>query len=207
MSPSKSKKVTLPLATAVRTEDGVRSVNRGDPLPDNTLPEEKKRLEEAGVLGTKKQATALANLSAPLNREVETTPPVDAAQALVDSEARELARTEAAAKQAADEASHEQTEEEREIAKAQAEQAKAAGESGSSGSSASSAPVPTADSSDEDLDAFTANATVDEVLDAATSPELAQRLYESEDSVRKDKARKSLGEGLVERGATGDSRE
>lgn len=59
----------------------------------------------------------------------------------------------------------------------------------------------TATSSNEELDSFVADSTVDDVLEAATDAESAQALLDAELSVRGDDARKSLVEGLVAKGA------
>lgn len=64
--------------------------------------------------------------------------------------------------------------------------------------------APNADATNEEVDAFVAAATVPQIVEAATSPELAQAFLESEEHLRKEEGgpRKTLVEGLAEKGAT-----
>lgn len=181
MSPS-DEKVLLPLSTAVRTEDGVRTVDRGEPLPKGTLSEEKKRLEANEVIGTPAEARALARLSQPPPAaEIDRQSPKDAAAALVASEVAAAERREAEEAAAAQEA--DRILEEQGLGSAAGPQA------------------PTLSSSEEEFDAFTSDATADQVVAAAgDNPDLAKELLASERSVRGDDARKTVVEALEAKG-------
>lgn len=181
MSPSKQDKVLLPLATAIRTEDGIRTVDRGEPLPEGTLAEEKERLERNEVLGTPAEARALARLSQPPPAaEVEGRSPKDAAAALVAAETAAAERQEAEEEAAAKEAD------------------RILSEQGLGGGNPDEGPpAPTLQSSEAEFDAFTTDATADQVVAAAgDDPELAGELLASERSVRGEDARKTVVEAL-----------
>lgn len=164
--------VFLPLTGAIKVAGGgVRTINRGDPIPSDLAKGERDRLERLGAIG-------------PEPGPVQTPPTPDEAQALADDMAKQI--PEALHKGSIGVA----------VAPAPAE--------GEAAEAAPAAPAaPNLNSSNEEFDAFTAAANVDQVVAAADSPELAQALLESEEVVRKDSGgpRKGVVEGLVEKGA------
>lgn len=179
MSKSKNN-VVLTLAAAVRTEDGVRSISRGEELPENTLPEERKRLEANGIIGTAEHAAALPP-AAP-SEPVERATPLDAARAAIvaqeTAELQEKAEQDVAQKIADLHADQ------------QGEQAGA--------SSAPAATAPALNAANEDFDSYVANASAEEIVAAVEAQPEDQReayadaLVEAEQSVRGDKARKTV---------------
>lgn len=191
MSKNKNN-VLLPLAAAVRTEDGLATLSRGDVLPDNILDEERERLERNGNLGTAEHAAALppAGVAEPVVRAT----PIEAAQAaIVRQETAEL-----------------QQEAEQDVAQKIADlHADQQGEQ--AGGDAAAAPAPTApglNAENEAFDTYVAEASVEQIVTAVdAAPEddrqaLAQAYLEAEESVREGKPRKTLVEGLSERGAS-----
>lgn len=190
MSKSKNN-VVLTLAAAVRTEDGVRTVSRGEELPENTLPEERDRLDANGILGTAEHAAALP--PAGVAEPVERATPIDAARAAIV--AQETADLQEKAEQDVAE----------KIAELHADQQ---GEA-SGGSAAKPAPeAPGLNSENEAFDTYVAEASVEQIVAAVdAAPEddrqaLAQAYLEAEESVREGKPRVTLVEGLSERGAS-----
>jgi hypothetical protein len=165
--------VILPLAATVRTEDGVRTVSRGEEIPSNILSEERKRLDENGILGTAAEAAALpANV---VTEPVERPTPREAAQtAIKQAEIAELQ-----ARQAED---------------AAAKQAELLADQQQENAPKPAGPAaPAANAANEDFDAFVAEANVDDVVAAAEAndADYAQALLDAENSVR-DEPRKSL---------------
>jgi hypothetical protein len=184
MSPSAKLNVVLPLAATVRTEEGIRTVSRGEELPDNVTSEERERLLDNGVLGTAQEAAALpANV---VTEPVERPTPREAAQAAINQ--NELAELQA---RQAEDAAAKQAEL---IADQQGENAPAPASTGPA--------APGVNSPNEDFDAYVAEAKVDDAVAAVNAvPEderqaYAQALLDAENSVR-DEPRKSLVEKLT----------
>lgn len=134
---SRDEEVFLPLTGLVMCESGRQMVDRGDPLPDDILPDEKKRLKDAGQVGS------ASDLFSPGVGDGG-----DEVDALVEA----------------------------------------------------ASPGNIEEQSDEELAAWAKAQTVDDLVAAASTPELAARLKEAEEA---GKARKSAVEKL-DKLASGD---
>lgn len=186
------------LTGTVQTKDGIVSINRGDPIPDNLVKGERARLEGLNAIGQDAPTFGEKAHEDELDAEALAAAQNADLEELIGGDAVPSPAVDATEPAAAASAPGAEVEQPVEPAPGTAEVVEAG-----AGTPGTLPDVPTIQSSNEDIDAYVAAANVEQISEAAASPEMAQALLESELHLHSEdgKARKSLVTALTERGA------